>query len=208
MQPSTLKSKAYQYIKGKIVSCEYEPGCFLDEKQLIEELQASRTPIREALNKIEQENLIQIIPKKGIVVSQITLKNILDVYQVREVIEPAALSLYGQYLNREKLLFFREGFENDEDVSPKSAYKFDAEFHAFIISGYNNEYITNLMDEIRSQNHRIQVVCGKIFTCFPEAKQEHLKIIDDILNHDYASAHLSLREHIVFTKNRTMEQFQ
>ena len=59
-----LKNKAYQLIKERIMTCEYGPNSFLNEADLIQEIDASRTPIREALNKLEQEGLVQIIPKK------------------------------------------------------------------------------------------------------------------------------------------------
>ncbi|MFR1039015.1 MAG: GntR family transcriptional regulator [Clostridium sp.] len=61
---TNLKNKAYQIIKERIMSCDYKPNTFLNEADLIEEIDASRTPIREALNKLEQEGFVQIIPKK------------------------------------------------------------------------------------------------------------------------------------------------
>ena len=84
----SLKERAYRIIKDKIIRCEYMPGDFLNEKSLIEEIGASRTPIREALNKIEQENLVKIIPKRGVVVSEITMKDISEIFQVRECVSP------------------------------------------------------------------------------------------------------------------------
>ena len=60
-----LKNKAYSVIKERIISCQYKPNSFLNEADLIQEIDASRTPIREALNKLEQEGFVKIIPKKG-----------------------------------------------------------------------------------------------------------------------------------------------
>ena len=61
---TNLKNKAYQIIKERIMSCDYKPNTFLNEADLIEEIDASRTPIREALNKLEQEVFVQIIPNR------------------------------------------------------------------------------------------------------------------------------------------------
>ena len=83
-----LKDKAYEMIREKIVNCELAPGSVLNESELIEEIGASRTPIREALNKLEQENLVTIIPKKCIIVRGITIDDIAEVFDARAVIEP------------------------------------------------------------------------------------------------------------------------
>ena len=64
MQKESLKNKAYNLIKTKIVNCEYPPNSFLNETLLMDEIGSSRTPIREALSKLEQENLVRILPKK------------------------------------------------------------------------------------------------------------------------------------------------
>ena len=65
MPTSDLKTFAYTSIKEKLLHCDYEPGSVLNETALCQELKISRTPIREALNRLSQENLIQVLPKKG-----------------------------------------------------------------------------------------------------------------------------------------------
>ena len=84
----SLKEKAYLYIKDKILSCEYKTGYFIDEKILIEELSASRTPIREGLSRLEQEGFVQILPKKGVVVKDINLRDIAEIYQISNKLIP------------------------------------------------------------------------------------------------------------------------
>lgn len=66
MAKTNLKTLAYKTIKQKIVTCEYAPGLYLNEEILTEELKISRTPIRDALSRLEQEGLIEIKPKKGL----------------------------------------------------------------------------------------------------------------------------------------------
>ena len=72
---TNLKQIAYETIKSKIIHCEYKPNDILSEMMLMEEIDASRTPIREALNMLAQEQLVQIIPKKGIMVLPLTMKD-------------------------------------------------------------------------------------------------------------------------------------
>ncbi len=202
MKQETLKDKAYKYIKDKIISCEYQPGDFLDEKTLIEEINSSRTPIREALNKIEQENLIKIIPKKGVIVTEISLKDILDIYQLRELIEPSAIIEFGHTYSEEKLTEFKNYFA-DEKLNPIDFYKTDDMFHAYITEIYNNNYITELMETVRVQNQRLRILTGTPHDITP-SRREHIDIIDNIISKNYKSAAKAMKEHIEFSKNRTL----
>ena len=98
-----LKNKAYQLIKERIMTCEYGPNSFLNEADLIQEIDASRTPIREALNKLEQEGLVQIIPKKGVMVTGLTLTEINQTFEARLLLEPFIISNYMDALDDQML---------------------------------------------------------------------------------------------------------
>ena len=91
--PRNLKEKAYIHLKEKIIKCEYPPGMALSERDLMETLGVSRTPIREAINLLEQENLIKIYPRRGMFVENITVKDIQDIFTVRKTVEPLVTKL-------------------------------------------------------------------------------------------------------------------
>ncbi|MFV0503673.1 MAG: GntR family transcriptional regulator [Lachnospirales bacterium] len=205
MAKVTLKQKAYSHIKGKIINCELEPGTYLDEKKIIDELDMSRTPIREALTRIEDEGYIKIIPKKGIFITQITMKNILQVFQVREVIEPAALSKYGQNLSMEKIFQFKDRYSR-KTFSEEEANLLDDEFHKFLISAYNNKYMTDLYEEITEQNHRVRVMSGKMGNSIDVTYNEHLYILNYLENLQMEKASVALHDHIQATKRRILER--
>ncbi len=205
MRQETLKDKAYKYIKDKIISCEYAPGDFLDEKVLIEEINSSRTPIREALNKIEQEKLIKIIPKKGVIVTEISLKNILDIYQFRELVEPNAILEFGSNYSEEKMIEFKNYFSSD-DVDPIDFYNVDDEFHSYITEFYNNHYIAEIMEVIRVQSQRIRILTGTLHDITP-SRSEHLDIIDNIISKNFDVASKKMKQHIEFSKNRTLNVY-
>ena len=111
-----LKDKAYEMIREKIVNCELAPGSVLNESELIEEIGASRTPIREALNKLEQENLVTIIPKKCIIVRGITIDDIAEVFDARAVIEPQVLLQYADRISLRFLEDYQERCRTTEDT--------------------------------------------------------------------------------------------
>ena len=101
---TNLKNKAYQIIKERIMSCDYKPNTFLNEADLIEEIDASRTPIREAHNKLEQEGFVQIIPKKGVMVTGLTLVEINQTFEARILLEPFIINNYMNRIDRNALI--------------------------------------------------------------------------------------------------------
>ena len=94
----SLKLQAYQYLKTKILNCEYRPNEFLNEQKLCAEMgNISRTPMRDALGRLEQEGLITILPKKGLMVSGITEEDVHSMFEMRLLVEPYALRTYGRH---------------------------------------------------------------------------------------------------------------
>ena len=99
MPKINLKTLAYNTIRSKIVTCQYAPGTFLNEEQLTTELSLSRTPVRDALGRLEQEGLLEIRPKCGILVRPLTLNDIDMIFEVRMMYEPYVLTHYGANLS-------------------------------------------------------------------------------------------------------------
>ena len=105
MSKMNLKTQAYNTIRQKIVTCEYAPGTFLNEELLTTELGLSRTPVRDALSRLEQEGLIEIKPKKGIIVMPLSINTINMIFEVRQLYEPYILLNYGNALSEDNLRF-------------------------------------------------------------------------------------------------------
>lgn len=103
-EKKNLKVQAYNTLKNKIVTCEYAPGSMLNEAQLATELGFSRTPIREAISILEMEGFLSIVPKKGILVTDILLSDIVQIFQARMEIEPITLKMAGPHMRKEEVM--------------------------------------------------------------------------------------------------------
>ena len=203
MKKESLKQKAYDDIKSKIINCEYMPNSFLNETTLMEGINTSRTPIREALSKLEQENLVTIIPKKGIMVNDLSLNDISMIFQVRELIEPFIIRTNGSNIDKKALKLMRSMVMEDiTKQNAKKIYQIDDRLHRFFISSSGNKYFLQTMDHIYNQNHRLRILSGqKIDSRLKETQEEHLNIIDLLIagkNDDAADA---LKKHIDNSKN-------
>src|SRR5580700_8790566 len=88
---SFLKDRAYERIKSRLLNNDYPPGTFLSERQLAENLGMSKTPVKAALERLESEGLIAVSPQQGIVVRELSVHEIADLYEIRAALESYSL---------------------------------------------------------------------------------------------------------------------
>lgn len=151
----TLREIAYEEIKKRIVNGEWEGGTFLSEKGLSELLKMSKTPIRSAMDRLEMIGLVKLIPNQGIVVQEMSLKKMIEIYELRLSLETyAAKHLTGKMDDN----FFRK-LDNNlklQDVAVEKEdiiefVKLDREFHEMIIAGLDNEEYTEVMSRLQDK---------------------------------------------------------
>lgn len=193
------KQVAYEYIKEKILSCEYEPGALMNEQQLCDDLDLSRTPVRDALGRLEQEGLVSIIPKKGLVVSDLKLNDINRIYEVRLLLEPYALRRYGHKLDRTRLAQFQELFSDLDRVQsdPTYYYDLDDQLHGFIIQAMPNRYLLDTYENIKNLDRRLRVLSGsEVENRIADTCREHLDIVLACLREDWEGAAEAMKKHL------------
>lgn len=202
----SLKAKAYDIIKENIISCRYAPGDFLNEMQLMDEIGASRTPIREALNKLEQERFVRIVPKKGIMVSELTLREINELYQVRLMLEPQVLRQWGEWIPVEELERCHTRLVNySPEMNMLERNELDNSLHRLIVDYCPNCYIREWFGHVFSQNQRVRIFTGQIGQRMELNNESHLKILDKLLLGDYNVAAELMTEHLEEGKRATFD---
>ena len=202
----SLKAKAYDIIKENIISCRYAPGDFLNEMQLMDEIGASRTPIREALNKLEQERFVRIVPKKGIMVSELTLREINELYQVRLMLEPQVLRQWGEWIPVEELERCHTRLVNySPEMNMLERNELDNSLHRLIVDYCPNCYIREWFGHVFSQNQRVRIFTGQIGQRMELNNESHLKILDKLLLGDYNVAAELMSEHLEESKRATFD---
>lgn len=200
----SLTQKAYEKIKEKIVKCEYMPEKDISEDELIRENGISRTPIREALLRLEQEKLIRIIPRKAIFVSDISLNTINEVFEARAFVEPRILRLIGANISRDWLQKMRRRFLEKPKEEDELWYhiNLDKEFHSYLFDSFGNSYLIQLMNTVFDQNQRLRILSFKTTTNrFASSDTEHIEIIDKLLAGDIDGAEECMKRHIQNSKS-------
>lgn len=198
MPKKSLSDNAYEEILENIVTCKYWPGSALSEDILVKELGISRTPIHNALIRLQQENLVTIHPKRGIRVNDIDPNQIRDIFNIRDVVEPYCIRKYGHLFSKEKLLEYQDVFSQDMTKFDKEyVYHKDVEFHTAIVDLAGNSIISTQYRLLHNLLLRINnVAANKINPRLPGSNQEHTDIIEKLLIDDDDSAAEKMELHL------------
>jgi DNA-binding GntR family transcriptional regulator len=169
---------------------------------LREELQVSRTPIRDALSRLEQESLIHILPKRGIVVAGLRPEEVEQIFELRLLIEPYAVERYGPAIKMETYKKFAELFATDiRKMNSDEIFAMDDEFHHIFINAANNSYLIQAYQFPYTQNIRLRILSGNFSRQRLEKSQaEHLRITRYCLKEKWEAAADAQRKHLMNAK--------
>ena len=201
-----LKKHTYCILKERLVNCIYPPGTLLNEAQLAADLGASRTPVREAISRLEMEGFVKIMPKKGIYVTDISLNDVLQIFQTRIEIEPIAVRLAAPHLPREELLAFCGKFKG-EAPDIQNGFRLDTAMHLFIIEHCGNRYIIDMMHRIFDENTRVIISSKQNQVQIHDARLEHLDILNSLLDKDTERAIALMQSHIENCRKAALDYF-
>lgn len=205
---SLLKEQIYQEIKQRIITCKLEPGSFIKETDFEKDLSVSRTPLREAFNKLEEEGLLKVIPKKGVQVKSLSLMSIAHTYEARLLLEPFILTNYWDTIEIEKMREIKlkslDLIENKEprvsDQYIRAFFSLDNQFHRLIGNSCNNEYLNKTLTEVDDEVQRVRMQLGHN-SRYLESAREHIAVIDAIQGNDKEGAVAALAKHIKNSQN-------
>jgi DNA-binding GntR family transcriptional regulator len=206
MAKMIFKQQAYTELKRRIVECEYKPGSCINEASLVIDLGFSRTPIREALALIEQEGFIRIMPKKGIFITDISLNDVKQIFQVRKEIEPVALRMAASRLPQQILMEFLDRFL-EEVPNVRSGLHLDTAMHLFIIEHCGNRYIIDMMRKVFEENTRIIISSRQHEVEIHDSRAEHVAILRLLLAGDNETAAESMVEHLDHCERAALDFF-
>ena len=196
-----LRDVVFNTLRDAILKGELEPGERLMEIQLAERLGVSRTPIREAIRKLELEGLVLMIPRKGAEVAEITEKNMRDVLEVRKALEELAVQLACEKITQEELEELEKAGENFKKVLKRSkditeVAEADVRFHDVIYMATDNQKLIHLLNKLREQMYRYRVEYLKNPDVHEQLIQEHEEIVYHIKRREKVEATAVTCQHI------------
>lgn len=195
-----LREVIFDTLREAIIVGELKPGERLMEVQLANKMGVSRTPVREAIRKLELEGLVEMLPRKGAHVADLSVKDIMDALEVRATLDGLATFLSAERITEDEikeLKHIQSQFVNFvEKDNLHGSVKKDVEFHDIIYRSSRNDKLIQITNNLREQVQRFRVIYIKDYSSSRELIKEHEDICDAIAKRDSAAARNFAQKHI------------
>lgn len=207
-----LRDVVFNTLRQAILTGELKPGERLMEIHLADKLGVSRTPIREAIRKLELEGLVTMIPRRGAEVAQITEKNLKDVLEVRRALDALCAELACDRINQEEKQQLKEACTAFEEATKTKNAKIiaqaDVALHDIIVEATGNQRLIQLIHNLSEQMYRYRFEYIKDESQHAMLVKEHRIIYESIINNDKDTAAKAAKLHIDNQEASILRQIQ
>ena len=196
-----LRDVVFNTLRHAILTGELKPGERLMEIHLADRLGVSRTPIREAIRKLELEGFVIMIPRKGAQVAKISEKNLKDVLEVRRVLDVLAVELACDRMSDEEKEEMKKAADEfartvKSSKNPQEITEADVNFHDIILKSTGNGRLVQLVNNLAEHLYRYRLEYIKDSSYHNRLLSEHEAIVNAILKADKKAAAKAVVEHI------------
>ena len=208
--PVVVVDKVYNAIKDSIFKGEYLPGMHLVETDLTNKYKVSRVTIRDALRRLMKDELVELIPHRGIIVRQLNYRDVIEIYTVREYLEGLAARLVAQK-KEEDLKPLKRISEQNEHLANVSEImhfmQFNIVFHSTVVTATDNFVLVKTLERLNAQLVAFQFLrlMGRIDVV--KAMEQHRQILTAIFKGDAEGAEALMRSHIRSSLEIVKESF-
>lgn len=195
-----LSEKAYHLIKEKIITLELPPSSLINEQSLMDELGLGRTPIREALQRLEMEGLITIVPRRGAFVADISITDLYKIFETRIFLEGFCARLAAQRATAEQLSQMQDAvaqLEQASDNGVKKLMDIDACFHQLLYQAADNEFLADVLKRFYDLSLRIWHLVLERIGDVEDSITQHRGVIDALKAQDEDLAEALIQEHVI-----------
>ena len=207
---STISNEVYKILKKRIINFEIMPKQILMVQQLANELNMSRTPVREALVRLKGEGFIVDAEGKKFQVKEITWKMITEIYEIRKLFESVALNSICGNINKSKLKPYIKYTDNMEKAYLEKRFEDffenDYAFHLHTLQLFDNTLMSEWMIRMQGHQQRIRYLTSRIDSRLKESVLEHRNMVDFLKDGNSEGAVSSLKSHLDSAVN-DMEKF-
>jgi DNA-binding GntR family transcriptional regulator len=187
-----LATAAYERLKQGVVEGELAPGAFISQNQIEQRYKLSRAAIRGALARLEQEGLVESIPRRGYRIAPFTIRDIEEIFAVRGLIEPIATRLAACCLNSEALAELHSlnnvSFVPSDGTSERLYVQANRRFHLLIAQASQNRRLVALIQQIHDESMRLSFLTMSFRDDTQDWRLCHSKIIDALAKGDGEAA--------------------
>jgi DNA-binding GntR family transcriptional regulator len=200
MGAASLRDKAYDAIKHRIITCAFRPGEYINELQLSTLLKIGRTPVHQALDRLMVEGMVSVIPRKGAIVKPVSLNEVLQIIEVRLINEPFGARLAAEQANDTDLDDLADVLKRAKHWAAlrnvENMMLLDREFHLLIAKAAKNDVLTELLRTLHERSLRFWFISLTAPAQYDVVQHEHGAILDAITHRKPDLAQAAMRRHI------------
>ena len=200
-----LREIVYEELKRQILVGEIAPGTRMMEVELAEDMGVSRTPVREAIRKLEKEGMVTIEPRKGAYASNISIKDMVDVLEVRQGLEAMAAAIASEKITqaqKEELQTVVDQYrEAVEAENVEKMIQYDQKFHMLIVTYSGNKTLTQVFSTVQELALRFRYIYYDDFNRYENMPNEHQEIENAIMSGDSEKARIAADLHVARLKD-------
>jgi DNA-binding GntR family transcriptional regulator len=205
----SLARQAYEALKQDILTCELRPGAQIFEGELATRYGTSKTPVREALNLLGQEGLVQVLPRRGYLVAPVTLRDVQEVFQLRLLLETAAAELAAEHITEEALRQLNALVAVRYTYRDRASYgrflRANRDFHIAVAQASGNQRLAAFVGKLLEDMERILHLGLDLRDSAEEMATEHAELVDALLRGDGALARKVVTEQLQNSRKRVLE---
>lgn len=207
-KPLSLGDIAYEEIKLRIITCALRPGEYVNENILSQELGLGRTPVHQALNRLMLQGMVEVIPRKGVIIKPISLDDIVQAAEVRLINEREAAALAAERITGEEIEAMERVLERsdkarrDNDVMQLMLQ--DREFHILLANATRNSILAEILKNLHERSLRVWFISLNAPDHLLRVHGEHEGIVEALRRHDSEAAAAAVSQHILSYRGNIM----
>lgn len=215
---NSLRAEAYNAFMGCLLNRELKPGRLVSQRELAALTDCSLSSVREALKRIEAEGIVELIPKRGVLIKEVKRKEIDDAYQLRILIEGQAVKIFARDCSPSEIQELRQETQEIIDHNADSAegmleqlttrVQLDRKLHRRIVSALDNKLVTDIFTKIETTMLLARLGLPIQFLSHGTAFHEHLILLDALEKNDVNAAVIAINDHLNLARERAIQSVE
>lgn len=195
-----MQQQAYEEIKRRVITLEFRPGEYLNEASVCLQLGFGRMPVHQAIKRLNTEGMVQVVPRKGVIVNPITLDEVKDLIEVRAANESLCAALAAERASEKEIEEMREILACAAPLTKakdqEKLMELDREFHQAMARAARNRVLAELLARLHERSLRFWFITLSKLEQLKRVEREHRKVFKAIEARDPEAAASAIRAHI------------
>ena len=205
----SLRSQAYDILRKRILSCELKPGAAITLADLAEEMNVGRTPVSQAIDRLTVDGLVEVMPRKGVVVAPVSLDDLVEICEVRILNEEQAARWAAERASKEHIERLRENLESmrlaADELNFQKLIELDSAFHRIITEAAGNSILAEFLAKLHDRSLRFWTLSLKVPGHNDRVLEQHREVVEAIATRNADDACAAIRNHIKAFRSNILE---